>query len=229
MPKKARARPSTPAPTPLSGLLALVTGQSRSGKTFWTAQRVAREPRVLVWDSMNEFATDYGYRRITSAPELHRVALSSAPVRAGYVVPVTASSFDTFCRLAWVWLRVNARAGHRVAIVVEEMADVTTPGKAPAAWGEIVRKGLRFGPHVYALTQRPAESDKTVVGNANLLHCHAMSRADDARYMARELRAPVELVDGLRLDRFEWLELDRRTRTLTAGGKGIAIRRVAQT
>jgi len=222
-----RPKKNSSPPGPLSGLLALVSGQSRSGKSFWTAQRVAREPRLLVWDSMREFSLDYRCREVRTPAELHRVALSSAPARIGYAVPVSAGSFDTFCRLAWVWLRVNARAGHSVAIVVEEMADVTTPGKAPPAWGEIVRKGLRFGPRIYALTQRPAESDKTVVGNANLLHCHAMARADDARYMARELRVDPARVDALRLDRFEWLELDRRTRVLTAGGKGLPVRTVA--
>jgi len=176
---------------------------------------------------MGEFSTDYRCSGTNDPAVLHRASLSSAPVRLGYTAPVSPATFDTFCRLAWVWLRVNARAGQSVAIVVEEMADVTTPGKAPPAWGEIVRKGLRFGPRIYALTQRPAESDKTVVGNANLLHCHAMARADDARYMARELRVGPELVDALRLDRFEWLELDRRTRTLTTGGKGLPTRTIA--
>ncbi len=173
---------------------------------------------------MGEFSADYRCRAVRSIVDLHALALSTAPVRAGFVVPVTPVTFDVFCRFAWIWIRVNARAGNSVAIVVEEMADVTTPGKAPAAWGEIVRKGLRFGPRIYALTQRPAESDKTVVGNANLLHCHAMSRANDARYMAAELRVEPAAVDALRLDRFEWIELDRRTRALSTGGKGLPVR-----
>jgi hypothetical protein len=98
---------------------------------------------------------------------------------------------------------------------VEELADVTSPGKAPVYWGEIVRKGLRYGPQIYALTQRPSESDKTVMGNVSIIHCHQMARSEDSAYMARELRIELALVDHLLP--FHWIERDRRTKTLTNG------------
>jgi hypothetical protein len=101
--------------------------------------------------------------------------------------------FDAFCRLAWVWVRVAPGV-----LVIEELADVTSPGKAPPAWGEIVRKGLRYGPHIYALTQRPAESDKTVIGNASVIHCHRMARSMDRAYMARELDIAQDQLDALK-------------------------------
>lgn len=201
-------------------MLALVAGASRSGKTFWTAQQVARSRRLWVWDAVGEFCASYGCRPVSSAAELHALALSTAPVRAGFVGAVTRENFDTWCRFAWVWMRANAAAGHGVDLVVEELADVTSPGKAPAAWGEIVRKGQRFNPRVYGLTQRPAESDKTLVGNASLIHVHAMARADDRRSVAREMDIPQAAIDALDLGRFEWLELDRRRRQYRTGAKG---------
>jgi hypothetical protein len=118
--------------------------------------------------------------------------------------------FDAFCRLAWVWIRAA-----RGALVIEELASVTTPGKAPPAWGDIVRAGLRYGPSLYALTQRPSESDKTVMGNATVIHSHAMARANDRRYMAAELDTdPAELA---KLRPLEWVERDRRTGELRRG------------
>src|SRR5690606_8210959 len=122
----------------------LVAGSSRSGKTYWTAQQVAGEPRLWVWDAMGEFCARYRCEPVRKVAALYSAALSSSPARLGYVGPVTREAFDAWCRFAWVWMRVNAGAGHRVALVVEELADVTSPGKAPAAWGEIVRKGQRF-------------------------------------------------------------------------------------
>lgn len=199
--------------------LELAAGSSRSGKTFLTAKRIAKERRVMVWDAMGEFAVDHRCKAVT-ADQLRRIAAAGAGGRFAFAAPVTAANFDLFCRCAWLWLRVNARHGHRISLVVEELADVTPPGKAPPAWGEIIRKSLRFNPHIYALTQRPAESDKTVMGNATVLRCHAMARADDRRTMSKELDTDQARIDALDLSRYQYIERDRLTRTLTAGGKG---------
>jgi hypothetical protein len=91
--------------------------------------------------------------------------------RVGYIGAVTPKHFQIFCKLAWVWLR--AAAG---VLVVEELSDVTNPAKAPPAWGAICRKHRHaLGSTVYALTQRPAESDKTILGNAELIHAGRMN------------------------------------------------------
>ena len=112
--------------------------------------------------------------------------------------------FEIFAALAWVWIR-QARG----ALIIEELAAVTSPGKAPAAWGQVCRAGLRYGPRIFAITQRPAESDKTAIGNATLVHCHQLAREADERYMARELRVdPAELG---KLRPLDWIERDRRT------------------
>ncbi len=211
------------------GELVLVTGQSRSGKTYWTAQQVKRERRLLVWDSMAEFAADYHCKPITDLEHFRRIALHAPLGRYSFAVPVTAKSFDVFCRFTWIWLRTLNRRGLSAAVVVEELADVTPPGKAPEAWGEIVRKSLRFGTRIYALTQSMAESDKTVVRNATVLHCHSLARDTDRRDMARELDVEQALIDGLDFSRFEWLERDRRSRELRRGGKGRRRRKNAQT
>jgi hypothetical protein len=133
------------------------------------------------------------------------------PFRYGYVGPVTAGHFTTFCQLAWAWMRA-APAG---VLVVEELADVTTPGKAPAGWGEIARKHRHANGRVYALTQRPAESDKTIVGCAAVLHTGFMNTARDRKYMADCLDIPLAEVTNLA--RLHWVERNMRTRELTRG------------
>lgn len=194
------------------GALTVVTGASRSGKTAWTVQRVRAVRRVLVWDAVGEWGDRYGCTRISSLAELQVLAPGTRLERAAYFRPgaMGPREFDTFCRLAWVWIRAA-----RGALVIEELAGVTTPGKAPAAWGDIVRAGLRYGPDIYALTQRPSESDKTVMGNATVLHCHAMARAGDRRYMAAELDTDPDALARLRP--LQWLERDRRTGELRRG------------
>lgn len=188
------------------GALVVVAGASRSGKTVWTAQRVQRDRRVLVWDIKGQWSTLYSCRRISAAAELDAACRPGAKIeRVAFVPPICSPKvFDLFCRYAWIWIRAA-----RGSLVIEELADVTSPGKAPQGWGEICRKGLEYGPSIYAITQRPAESDKTAIGNATLLHCHQMAREDDEKYMAKELR--VDQAEVGKLLPLQWIERDRLT------------------
>lgn len=194
------------------GELVVVAGASRSGKTYWVVHQVARESRLLVWDAKGEWSR-HGCRAITTPAELRELVAANPPAieRVAYARPCTAHEFDFFCRLAWVWVR-QARG----ALVVEELADVTHPGKAPTAWGEILRKGLAYGPRIFAVTQRPSESDKTAIGNSSRVHCHRMGRAADARYMAAELRVDVAEVEAL--TPWDWIERDELGRVTRGRG-----------
>lgn len=157
--------------------------------------------RLLVWDGAGDWHA-HSCELIRSPQELVERAKHARLERLAYVPPkITPAHFELFCNIAWVWIRMA-----RGALVVEELADVTHPGKAPVAWGEIIRKGLRYGPVIYAITQRPSESDKTALGNASRVHCHRMQRAADCAYMAAELRVPALEVGQLRP--FEWIERD---------------------
>lgn len=183
------------------GRLIAVAGASRSGKTVWTSQQLAAAARLLVWDFKNEWHLKYRCRRVRSLRELAQLVKSHAPpARLAFSMPgMNAAAFDLFCRLAFVWLR-QAEGD----LVVEETASVTSPGKAPDAWGDIIRMGLGYGCNIYAITQRPAESDKTALGNASIVHCHRMASAADRKYMAQLLDVDVEQVQALKP--LQWIE-----------------------
>jgi hypothetical protein len=184
-----------------SGSLIAVTGASQSGKSTWVANAVASCTRLLVWDYKAEWYLHHHCRRLESWVQLADCVHShSQPERIAYCAPaMNRAAFDVFCRFAWIWLRRDVGT-----LVIEETASVTSPGKAPDAWGDVCRMGLGFGATIYAVTQRPAESDKTALGNASLIHCHRMATDDDARYMAKLLRVPQESVDALRP--YDWIE-----------------------
>lgn len=208
MPAKIVTRPS--------GRLVAVTGASQSGKSHWTALQVKAAPRLLVWDYKAEWFHKHNCRRVQSFAELAQIARSGArPERIAYCTTgMNREAFDFFCRFAWIWLRQAAGV-----LVIEETASVTSPGKAPDGWGDVCRMGLGFGCDIYAVTQRPAESDKTALGNASLVHCHRMGTDDDIRYMSKLLRVDAARVDSL-LD-YQWIERFSDG-TLRAGGPGIA-------
>ena len=93
---------------------------------------------------------------------------------------------------------------------------MTSPGKAPLGWGMVVRRGRDKERRlkVYGVTQRPSESDKTIMGNWTLIHCCLMTRFDDRAYMAKEMNIPREAIDSLQP--LQWIEVDR-SREVTTG------------
>lgn len=210
-----------PRVTRPDGELVTVYGASRSGKTAYVAQQVASAPRLLAWDAAEDWSLKYNCQRIASPLELRaRIAAGPKLERLAYVRPCTAREFEFFCRLAWVWIR-QARG----ALIVEELADVTHPGKAPVAWGEIIRKGLRYGPRIFALAQRPSEADKTVLGNSSRIHAHRLAFPSDRAYMAACLGVPMLELE--KLAPLEWIERDqlgRVTRGRVSFGRARAAR-----
>jgi hypothetical protein len=201
------------------GELFLVTGSRGSGKSSWVMQREEHAPRLLVWDALHEWTREGRVLPVRSLRELHQTIVADirtpAPAFAfGYIGRVSPEAFETFCALAWSWMR--ARAPAPPVLVAEELADVTNPGKAPYSWGRIVREG-RHCPksRVYGLTQRPAESDTTIAGNADVIHAGRQSRPRDRKTIAEYLDVPVTQVAALA--NLQFIERDLRTGALVHG------------
>ena len=188
--------------------ITLVCGGSGSGKTAWLIRQIKKAKRVLVWDMKGEYARDHGFRLIDTPMAIvnaNRVALIDT-IRAARVGRFSFRStnpadFSFFCRVAYAW-------GNCV-VIAEELADVTTPGKAPLGWGMVVRRGRDRALTVYGVTQRPAESDKTIMGNVTRVHCCMLPRAGDRAYMAREMDIDQARIDALQP--LDWIEREGMT------------------
>ena len=193
----------------------LVCGSRGSGKSGWTRQQCQNAHRLLVWDSVGEWSRDRIVTPVGSILRLHELITADianpGPFRYGFTGPVHEATFNSFCKLAFVWMKA-APGG---VVVVEELADVTSPGKAPQGWGEIVRKGRHYSGSIYGLTQRPTESDKTLAGNADVIHCGRLSFPRDRKTLAEYLDVPVDHITELQS--LHWIERDMRTRELRTG------------
>ncbi|MCG7979594.1 MAG: ATP-binding protein [Candidatus Thiodiazotropha endolucinida] len=174
----------------------VVCGGSGSGKSAWVKKQIKNERRVLIWDVNDE----YQGVRVTNRRDLINAVKGNKTktFRIRYVPPVvTQDEFSFWCEVAFI-------AGN-LAAVAEETADVTSPSKAPPGWGKVVRRGRHQRLKVYGITQRPAESDKTIIGNKTLIHCCMLKRAQDRAYMAKEMDVSVEEVADLKS--LEWIEV----------------------
>ena len=176
------------------GRLFVISGASRSGKTWWTSKQIRRKKRVLVFDAEDQFSQLPGFTRITSSKALLDAVQSKASKKIAFVPSGDVQkAFNFWAGCAFYWVRYKGPA----SIVAEELADVSTPAKAPANWGMLIRRGLKRGATIYAISQRWAEADKTAVGNATDFIIFR-SNGDDVDYLSRKTRVPTTRIDNLK-------------------------------
>lgn len=193
-----------PLTTRENGMLFAVAGASRFGKTGFVKTQIKTAPRVLIWDIRGEYIAkdEFGWpgcERIDTIPALARRLKETATSGARIAYWGSLKDFQAWSELAYAWGQYWP-----AVIVGEEIADVTNPAKAPEGWGQLIRKGLYYGNHIYAITQRPAEADKTVWGNASVIHCHGMVLPTDIDYMAKMIGVEPATIAGL--EKLEYLE-----------------------
>lgn len=177
------------------GRLIIVSGASRSGKTAWTRRQAAKARRVLVWDIEAQWCELPGFRKITSRAELFEAIQSSKPARLAFVTSGSdiREEFNFWAACVMLWGRYR---GPCVAIA-EELADVSTPAKAPQEWGVLLRRGLKRGITIYAISQRWAEADKTGMNNASeFVVFRAVGK--DVKYMSERTGIPFDELESLR-------------------------------
>lgn len=195
------------------GRLIVIGGASRSGKTAYARKLAGQARRVIAWDVEDQWSALPGWVRITSRRDLLRAVQSpGAPLRLAYVAGGDLQAefdFAAGCAL------YAARYVAPLDFIAEELADVTTPAKAPGNWGLLLRRGLKRGMNIYAISQRWAEADKTAVGNASEFVLFRQSSGDDIRYLSRKTRVPEAELSGLRP--LEYVRFDAATGQIERG------------
>jgi len=182
-----------------------VCGARGSGKSSWLKQYARGFGRVLVWDPMREYGEALGVEAVGAPSDL--VALRHAdPVLVFAPEFVSTAAFDFFCHVAW-----SRRAG---LVIADELAAVTHAGKASGWWGRLIREGRHRGIEIAGATQRPAEIDKTIIGNATRAVVFRLQRRADRELMAAELDIDRAQIDALAPLHF--LDADLLSRRVTA-------------
>jgi hypothetical protein len=191
-----------------------VLGASGTGKGLWTKDQLKRlnPSRLVVFDFMNEY--DAHAKRIATTDELRLAMLSAGDggLRARYVPRGSTTKqlrreFEAVCELVFAW-------GNCV-FVPEELANVTAPGWAPAAWRRMTSSGRHQAVHVVGTSQTPALVDKTFLGNATLIHCCALREYSHRLAVARAMDIDPDRI--AKLVKLEWIEKDFSSGEVTEG------------
>lgn len=191
------------------GRLYVVSGASRCGKSTQVAKMAGRSRRVAAWDPEAQWCELPGWRKVTTRKQLLAAMQTPGHMRVAYVAGGDLKDeFDFMCGCVMF-------AGRHVApldFVAEELADVTTPSKAPGNWGILVRRGLKRGINIYAISQRWSEADKTAMGNASY-YIVFTTRPKDVKYVANSTGIDIEELKTLAP--FEFFMIDPVTHEIT--------------
>lgn len=193
------------------GRLYVIAGASRSGKTAWVKKN-AKARRMFAWDPEDQWAQLAGWKKITTRKELLAAMQKKGPQKVAYVTGgKLAEEFDFFAGCAMY----AGRYVEPLDVIAEELADVSTPSKAPNNWGILVRRGLKRGISIYAISQRWSEADKTAFGNASDYVVFRQSSGDDVAYMARKTGIDYDKLKGF--VPLQFVKLDALTGQLSEG------------
>lgn len=186
-------------------------GNSGTGKSANIKEKLKTAPRVIIFDPDDEYSELNGVLRIDKPTQLVQM-LRANPKGALKVAFVAEGqkAFEFFSDCAFAWRNCLA--------IAEEIADVTTPSKAPPSWGRLLRRGRKYGITVCAVTQRPAEADKTALTQSAFIRTGALGRNADREAIAKEINLPVKEISVLKP--LDWIEFDRANLTLTKGRLG---------
>ncbi|MGE0350392.1 hypothetical protein [Hydrogenophaga sp.] len=195
----------------IDGELNVIAGASRSGKTAWTLRQVKAEKRIIAWDPEDQWSQVRGFTKITTRAALLAAIKKPGPMKLAYVAGGDLKAEFDFCCACVMYA---GRYVEPLVFIAEELADVTTPSKAPGNWGILLRRGLKRGISIFAISQRWAEADKTAIGNATRYVCFSMG-GEDVFYMHRKTLIPVEQLGALKA--LEFVISDRLTKQVTTG------------
>ena len=186
----------------------LFCGSSGSGKSFKVKSKIKKSKRLVIFDPDDEYDEVSNIKTVRTAQALLELVKRNpkGALRVRFVAN-GEKAFNVWSKAVFAW-------GNCVA-VAEEIAGVTSPGKAPQGWHTLVSRGRKRGITIYAVTQRPSESDKTILGNISKIWVGRMARAKDRKYMAAELDIHVD--DITELKALDYLERDMLSNIVMRG------------
>lgn len=168
---------------------ALAAGCSGSGKSQVMAQKLLPKGyghRVLIWDPDEDHRATRFSDRAAYTRAVRQALASGKGFRLAWCGRVDLPTFEWWCRV--VWAALDGR--HITYVGVEELADVSpSAGKAQPAFGELLRKGRKYGARLCLATQRGTEVSKTAWTQVAEKWI-GQQEGDDMRRMAREADVP---------------------------------------
>lgn len=196
-------------------------GATGSGKGVSIREHLQSEKptRLLVWDPLGEYGQ---FVSKTTGKLAELIPAMKAPAfRLAYWPGNDPAKFRdrfaAFCEAAF--------AAGNCTVLVEELADVTSPSWAPGWWRYCTTKGRHRGLRIVAASQRPAQVDKDFLGSCTYIRCFTLRYKPDRQAMASSMDvdlseiAALTTVEAGNVTTINYLERDFRTGKTSKGSK----------
>lgn len=205
--------------------LVAILGARGCGKSTSVRQALdtLKPQRLAVWDTKRE----HGLEATSNLGQFIR-SLKGASWRVAFHPTIgdpkkLEQEFEFFCLAVYQARRCTA--------IVEELAFVTKPNRAPPGWRTLLLLGRdenEKGGRVSVITtaQRPASVDKDLLGNCTTIRSGRLPYEEDARPVARSLG--VDFRELMSLPPLAWIEKTDRDKearrgTLVHGARGLGV------
>lgn len=193
-----------------------ILAASEMGKGVWLKQRLAqtKPAKLAIWDTNDEYQK--AARQVGTLSELLQ-AIAAAAFAVRYVPKAKKdkdfrAEFEAWCSI------VYAAAG--ATLVIEELADATSPSYAPPAWRKLNTRGRHHqGLTLYWCSQSPAFIDKASLGNATHMHVGYLGEPRHRQAAAAHMGCAADDIDALQQGDF--IEYVKATKQRTSGSVSI--------
>lgn len=188
------------------------TGSGKGSRMKWILGR-ERYDRLAIFDPEGEYG-EFG-TVVNTLGELVAL-LKKTKFRAVFVPSENDKAkkiqFEIFCQAV---AGDDDGIGGECAVVVDELAEVTTPSWAPAGWRKVCNKGRKRGLIVYGMSQFPAQVDKAFWGACTTIFTGRLITPAHAKAMGEQIGVRPDEIRSL--SDLEYMEMDVRTGQLTRG------------
>lgn len=195
-------------PSAVKPLVEFVAGARGTGKTAYVVQKINRvkPKRLMVWDYKHDRSLEGIGANVHDLATLAKSANERA-FKLRYLVDHGQDidrQFHWFCTIAW-------EAGC-LLMFVDELPEVSRPGRPPPVWKKCINVGRDYSTEdgarkwlsIMAAAQRPAECDKSIISNADIIHSGRLTFLEDAKQMAKTIGCKPQ--DLMTLPDLHWIE-----------------------
>ncbi len=188
------------------------TGSGKGSRMKWILSR-EKFDRLAIFDPEGEYSefgqvvdTLAGLVTLLKKPKFRAIFVPSENDRAKKI------QFDAFCQIV---AGNDNGIGGSCAVVVDELAEVTTPSYAPPGWRKVCNKGRKRGLIVYGMSQYPAQVDKAFWGACTTIFTGRLITPAHAKAMSCQIGVAPDEIRALA--DLEYIEMDVRTGQISRG------------
>jgi len=170
----------------------IIIGASGSGKSSFLREQIDfNQNRIIAWDPEE----DYRLPRVRDLVTFKRVCAKAGfgKIRVALTVDPNEENFEVFAGVVFALAHAKAK----MTVLCDEIADVTRVSKASPNWGQLCRKGRKYGVKLCAITQRPQECDKTIFNQVMYKWCGALGSMASYKSMSDEMDVPISELKAL--------------------------------